>query len=67
MDGFYAWNLAVKECSDLEEGYYVCVGVAASSTTNLATATTTTTTTAPNTGMAIADNAQVVMTAPTPW
>ncbi|THC91912.1 hypothetical protein EYZ11_008622 [Aspergillus tanneri] len=52
LDQFYEWNPSVKsDCSGLQAGYYVCIGVAASSTT-VATAdpatTTAATTTTPN-------------------
>ena len=59
LDQFYAWNPAVKECADLEYGYYVCVGVAASS----ATATSTT---APIT-TGTSNTATHVITTPTPY
>ncbi|KAL4981676.1 LysM domain protein [Aspergillus falconensis] len=43
---FYAWNPTVgSDCSTLEYGYYVCVGVSVTTTTSITTATTTTTST----------------------
>lgn len=41
LDEFYAWNPAVDDCADLEYGYYVCVGVLASSSTATITSTST--------------------------
>lgn len=46
LDQFYAWNPAVDDCVALDYGYYVCVGVLASSST----AATTTSTTASTAG-----------------
>ncbi|KAL4961050.1 putative LysM domain protein [Aspergillus stella-maris] len=54
LEQFYAWNPAVKnDCSGLQAGYYICVGVSGSITTTKTTLTTTTsappsTTTAPH-------------------
>ncbi|KAF7159652.1 hypothetical protein CNMCM5623_005032 [Aspergillus felis] len=53
LDQFYQWNPAVKgDCSGLQAGYYVCIGVAGSTTaattiTAAPTATTGTTTSSP--------------------
>ncbi|CAG8904008.1 unnamed protein product [Penicillium egyptiacum] len=47
LDQFYSWNRAVKnDCTGLQAGYYVCVGVTGSTTV---TTTTSKTTTAPAT------------------
>ncbi|KAH8645404.1 hypothetical protein BX600DRAFT_356684, partial [Xylariales sp. PMI_506] len=54
LDDFYSWNPAVgDDCSGLDYGYYVCVGVPGASTTSsttISTTTTSTTTTAIATG-----------------
>ncbi|EAW14094.1 putative LysM domain protein [Aspergillus clavatus NRRL 1] len=53
IDQFYQWNPAVKtDCSGLQAGYYVCVGVPGLTTTTTTTSTTiaTTTTSATHTG-----------------
>ncbi|KAL4901977.1 hypothetical protein BDW74DRAFT_169739 [Aspergillus multicolor] len=43
LEQFYSWNPAVKnDCSGLQAGYYVCVGVSGSITTTKTTMTTTT-------------------------
>ncbi|RDW63078.1 putative LysM domain protein [Aspergillus mulundensis] len=43
LSSFYAWNPAVgSSCSGLQAGYYVCVGVAGTTSTSTSTATTTT-------------------------
>lgn len=59
LDNFYAWNPAVKECADLEYGYYVCVGVSATATTTATGAATTTAGSTTSAGMSI--------TTPTPY
>ena len=45
LDDFYAWNPAVKDdCSGLDTGFYVCVGIVSSATSTTPTSTTATTT-----------------------
>ncbi|KAL5365890.1 hypothetical protein BJX96DRAFT_159953 [Aspergillus floccosus] len=42
LDQFYTWNPAVKnDCSGLQPGYYVCVGVSGSTATTITSRTTT--------------------------
>ncbi|KAJ5135357.1 uncharacterized protein N7515_004635 [Penicillium bovifimosum] len=42
LDQFYTWNPAVKnDCSGLQPGYYVCVGVSGSTATTTTSRTTT--------------------------
>ncbi|GIC89055.1 putative LysM domain protein [Aspergillus udagawae] len=49
LSQFYQWNPAVKtDCSGLQTGYYVCIGVAGSTTTTTAAPTSTTATTTAN-------------------
>ncbi|PLB44330.1 hypothetical protein P170DRAFT_503006 [Aspergillus steynii IBT 23096] len=50
LDQFYSWNPAVKsDCSGLQSGYYVCVGVVGSGATTTTSKKATTTTAPPKT------------------